>query len=202
MFTSMPADIAPTMPEKKVYPVLEEGVYQAVIDDVESGKQKPYDLRFDPNAAETETFYVFKFKILTPGPAAGRLLWSKRGKACPPTPPEGKQKPSVVWRVASAVKGAQISFEEGSVWTLSQINSLIGKQLILVVEKMTKQDGSEGNIINTYMHARETLADVTAPEDNKSGTNDGPGRYASIPEEFRPKTEAADGPIISTEMPG
>src|SRR5258708_1039641 len=101
----MPADIAPTLPEKKVYPVIDEGVCQAVIEDVEGGKQKRYDLRFDLQAAETEAFYIFKFKVLTPGPAQGRLLWSKQGKACLPVPPEGKQKPSIVWRVASAVKG-------------------------------------------------------------------------------------------------
>ena len=40
------------MPEKKSYPVIDEGVYQAVIADVESGRQKPYDLRFDAAAPE------------------------------------------------------------------------------------------------------------------------------------------------------
>jgi hypothetical protein len=199
----MPAEIAPTLPEKKVYPVIDEGVYQAVIEDVESGKQKPYDFRFDPAAAESEAYYVFKFKVLTPGPAQGRLLWSKRGKACLPVPPEGKQKPSIIWRVASAVKGSQITFEEGSTWTLAQINSLIGKQLVLVVEKTLKQDGSEGNIINTYMHARETLADVKLSDDEKPATPAAvPARYANIPEEFRPKIDPNDGPEINIgDMP-
>jgi hypothetical protein len=64
----MPVEIPPTLPEKKVYAVIDEGVYQAVIEDVESGKQKPYDLRFDDKAAATEAFYVFKFKVLIPNP--------------------------------------------------------------------------------------------------------------------------------------
>jgi hypothetical protein len=156
----MPVEIPPTLPEKKVFPVLDEGVYQAVIADVESGKQKPYDQRFDASAVETEAFYVFKFKILTPGPAQGRLLWSKRGKACLPVPPEGKQKPSTVFRIASAVKGQALTYDEGKAWSMSDINALAGKQIILVVERTTKQDGGEMNVINTFMHARETLPDI------------------------------------------
>jgi hypothetical protein len=186
----MPAEIAPTLPEKKVYPVIDEGVYQAVIADVESGKQKPYDLRFDAAAPETEAFYVFKFKILTPGPAQGRLLWSKRGKACLPVPPEGKQKPSTVWRIASAVKGSQLTFDEGKNYSLADINALAGKQVILIVERTVKQDGGEMNTINTFMHARETLPDI---DETNGGAEAKPaaavatGRYASVPPEFQPK---------------
>lgn len=198
------------MPEEKTYPVIDEGVYQAVIADVESGKQKPYDSRFDASAPDTEPFYVFKFKILTPGPAQGRLLWSKRGKACLPVPPEGKQKPSIVWRIASAVTGHPLSFDEGKVWTLKDINGLAGKQIILIVERTTKQDGGEMNVINTYMHAREVLTDVdeehggaeTKPSRPTSmtsqsgpvlGPSSEPARYASVPPEFRPKGDPLAG---------
>lgn len=195
----MPAEIPPAMPEKKSFPVIDEGVYQAVIADVESGKQKPYDLRYDATAAETEPFYVFKFKILTPGPAQGRFLWSKRSKACLPVPPEGKQKPSVVWRIASAVKGSPLTFDEGKTWSLAEINALAGKQVILVVEKIMKQNSDgEMNVINTFMHARETLPDIDeqaggaevkpapAPTPQEPPT---PDRYLSVPEAFRPKPE-------------
>jgi hypothetical protein len=193
----MPADIAPTLPEKKVYPVIDTGAYQAVIVEVESGRQKPYDLRFDPAAPDTEPFYVFKFKILTPGPAQGRLMWSKRGKAVLPVPPEGKQKPSIVWRVASAIAGHQLSFDEGKTWSLADINAMSGKQIILVIERVPKQDGGEMNSITTFMHAREVLPDVDESSGGaESPIDEGappppepppmPDRYKNIPPEYRP----------------
>lgn len=199
----MPADIAPAMPEKKVYPVIPEGVYQAVISDVESGKQKPYDQRFDTNAPQSEPYYLFKFKILTPGEAQGRLLWSKRGKACLPVPPEGKMKESLIYRVASAVKGSKISYDEGSLWTLKDVNNLAGKQIVLVVEVTNKQDGTEMNTITTFMHARENLPDMD--EDNggaetppQQPQTTSPARYNTVPKKFQPA--AVPGPDIDIDM--
>ena len=114
-------------------------------------------------------------------------------------PPEGKAKESLIFRIASAVKGAKLTSDEGKTWTLNDVNALAGKQIVLVVEVTTKQDGGEMNTITTFMHAREMLPDI----DEASGGAEQPAaaRYASVPPAFRPKT-ADDGPEITIgDMP-
>jgi hypothetical protein len=125
------------------------------------------------------------------------LLWSRRGKAVLPVPPEGKQKPSLTYLVASAVKGRRLTFDEGKKWSLADINALAGQQIVLVVQRAPKQGGDgEINSITAYMHAGTTLPDID--EQNGGAENPPtppapteppptPDRYRTVPPEFQPK---------------
>jgi hypothetical protein len=160
----MPVTHNPTLPEKKDYPVLPAGIYSVEIQAIESGLQRPFGAK--EGEPETEPFYRFTFLVLGDAVSGdkseyrGRKLWSKRAKAVLPIPPEGKMKPSLVYRVARAVLRRDITYDEASKWTIKEINDLEGCQLQLMVTITPPKDGKTYNEIVEFMKVDRILPKI------------------------------------------
>ena len=130
--------------EKKEFEPIPADVYQAQIVDIRDNKKVPYGAPKD--APKTEQYLTFEFTILSSN-AKGRKLF-KDVRPVTPVPSDGSFKPSWMYKLASAVAGHPLTYEEGTQFGLEQVNSMIGRQLRLIVNQTPKnaQGKSYNNI--------------------------------------------------------
>jgi hypothetical protein len=153
--------------EKKEYPVLPAGVYQAQIADIREKLKTPWG---QPESAEKELYLTFQFTIIS-GKYKGQNLF-KDVRPVAPTPSEGNSfKPSWMWRIVSAVMGHPFSFAEGVDFRSDQVNGLIGRQLRLIVNQTPPKDGKSYNNITEVLPVEEEMEGLADNVDSEGYVN-------------------------------
>jgi hypothetical protein len=173
-----------TMPEKKEFDALPANLYQVQIEDITQTMKRPYKAPQDAEA--TEEYLTFEFVVLNEGEYRGRKLW-KDVRPVPPTPSEGGGfKPSWMWRIVSAVYAKPFTFQEGVNFGPDDVNSLIGRQLRLMVNQNPKGEKVYNNITDVLGIEKElepVLADNVPSEikDETTGYEKAKAVAASLP---------------------
>lgn len=143
---------------KKEYPALKPGTYQVEIVDILDKKKPPYN---EPSAPATEQFMAFSFAVLNPDKdIRNRRLWSKDMR--PHKPIKGND----IYDIVCATLNKELTPEEGMKFSATDLNSLIGKQMVVMVNRhygKIKTDKQYNDIVN-YMPIESELPPLTSEE--------------------------------------
>jgi hypothetical protein len=136
------------VPEKKVWPLIPEDVYQVQITDLTA--------EVSEFKGEKKDVFKFEFTIIEDGAYYGRKLW-KKGVQTVPIPYASGKNP-LTWKVASAVAKHPLTEEEGKAYTAAAMNAMIGKQIrINVTVTAPKDDGKQFNNVESILSAKQEL---------------------------------------------
>ena len=135
-------------PEKKVWPVMPEDMYQVEITDIAAEE--------DEWEGKKKDVFKFEFTIIEPGEYYGRKLWKKGSRVAPC--PSSTNKAPLTWKVVSAVKKHPFTEDEGKSFSAKDMNALIGQQLrIGVTVTAPKEDGKQFNNAESFFMAKSLL---------------------------------------------
>lgn len=134
-------------PEKKVWSLIPEDVYQAQITDISEDVSE--------FKGEKKEVFKFEFTIIEPGAHYGRKLW-KNGSRVAPCPSSTGKAP-LTWKVASAVLKHPLTEEEGKSFTVKDLNALIDQQIRINVSVTPPKDGKQYNNVEAFLMAKELL---------------------------------------------
>lgn len=125
--------------------VLPEDTYQVVINDIVQEEQKKY------NSDEIEEVFRFQFKVVEEGVCYGEKLI----KSVRPILSEGFEggNPSWLYRIYEA---AGLSVNPEKEIKAEDVNSLIGKQIRLIV-KVVEKEGKKYNKITDILKAKKAI---------------------------------------------
>lgn len=152
----LPATLELQTPQTKDWPLLPPDVYQAEITDIE---YKEIDNRYkkEPTDPDKKQVMNFEFTIIEEGPHYGRKMWLMMAPT-KPLPPKQNGKASWIWRIASALAGKPISYDEGQSYTTSDINGFIHRQIrMTVTQSEPKADGKQYNNIDSFLAIKQQL---------------------------------------------
>lgn len=187
------------MPERREFEAIPADMYQAQVTDITEKLKAPYGKPFDIPEEEKEEFLSFEFTILDEGEYRGRKLW-KDLRPVPPTPPEGNFKPSLMFRVVSAIQGQPTVYANAVNWGGEETNALIGQQLRLIVTRTEKGDKVYNNIteflpvkqalepVDTSNRPQQTTAHT--PSNAPTGRDKFAGAASNLPGAKPPETPA------------
>jgi hypothetical protein len=152
--------------EKKSYPPIPKGLYQAELLEVSSEVVETYNSKKNnKNPKEFETKIIYQFTILNggtqDGPLRGRNIWNNFGRS---TLYIGKTGKNDLYQIVEAFLGRELTQEEEARGISARLlNSFVGKQILLLIEPKTK-DGNTYDTITNYLTANGQLQPLTAEE--------------------------------------
>jgi hypothetical protein len=152
----LPEDLELQTPQQKDWPILPADVYQTEITDIE---YKEIDNRWkkEPTDPDKKQVMNFEFTIIEEGEHYGRKLWQMMAPT-KPLPPKASGKASWIWRIASALAGHALTYEEGEKYTTSDVNGFIHRQIrMTVTQSEPKADGKQYNNIESFVAVKQQL---------------------------------------------
>lgn len=148
----LPAGYKAQKAERPDYDPIPEGIYQVEIAEINE-KQKP---KFR-NPEETETVLDFEFVILDEGEAKARRLWKNVRPYV-----VGGDKPSHLFTIfTKALHRPELTEDEAAEL---EVGTLIGKQVMVMVDRKPGKDGKVYNNITAFSPAKTTLDPVEKSE--------------------------------------
>jgi len=148
--------------EKKEYPPIPKNIYQAEILDVNLNDAKG---KF---AKPGEKVFSFQFVLLDgkdkEGSLRGRSVWAN---FVPTYLYIGKNGKNDLYNIIEAVLERELELEEEANFDKNFVNSLIGKQLRLMIEPRVTDKGTYDNVTN-YLEASTKLNALTSEEKEHS----------------------------------
>lgn len=146
--------------EQKKFPVFDEGHYQVEITDIEEAQGTNF------NTDEPETRYLLHLLILEPKEVAGQEL--RLYTSTKYSPAREGRKESKLYTVVTKAMGKAIPAAD------LHLNDLIGKQLIVTLEKYTNDSGYERNKISGFISAKVQLEKPKVTDKTSTETSDTP----------------------------
>lgn len=155
-------DIQVEKREKKEYPPIPKNIYQAQIFDINLADAK------GKYAKPGEKNFVFQFTLLEGNDGKtdlrGRNIWHN---FVPTYLYIGKNGKNDLYRIIEAVKGKELDFEEEATFDKHFVNSLIGKQLRILIEPTRVGDKVYDNVTD-YLAITVKVPELTSEEKEKS----------------------------------
>lgn len=151
----LPANLELQTPSQKDWPLIDADIYQAEITDIEY-KLEPNRFKKQATDPDEKQLMNFEFTIIEDGPFYGRKLWKKMSPT-KPLPPRGEGQKSWIWRIASALAGHPLTFEEGDRFTSADINGFIHRQIRMTVSLSEPKDGKQYNNIDSFLAIKVNL---------------------------------------------
>lgn len=137
------------------YPLLPADSYQVIVKDVTEKKDQPVYQKPD----EVEDKLGFEFEVIEEGEFKGRKLWQDvRKKISSGGDSNGKSfSPSTLYRLFCAVNNVKLSQPEADSVGATDINSLIGRQVRLVVQQKPNLRGELKNKITDFLPVKSQI---------------------------------------------
>jgi hypothetical protein len=150
----LPNDFVLPKPQAKEYLPFPADIYQCEITDIEY-KVEPNRYKKEPSDPDMKQLMNFEFTIIEDGPYYGRKVWVKMTPIAPL--PSKNNKPSWIWRIASALAGHPITKEEGEKYTTADINGFIHRQIRVNIVQALGKDGKTYNNADGFLPAKVQL---------------------------------------------
>lgn len=145
--------------EKKEFEPIPANVYPVQVMDIKEKMKAPWGS--PAGSPETELNLTFEFGVLE-GKYKGRKLW-KDVRPVTPVPPDSGMKSSWLYRIVSAVYGHYLTLNEGIDFGPNELNSLIGRQLRIIVNQTPPNaKGKSYNNITEVLTIEGELEPLTA----------------------------------------
>ena len=163
--------------EKKEYPPIPENVYQAELLDITMSQHNKFQ------SQEKENVLSFQFTLLSGkdknGDLRGRNLWRNY---VPTYLYVGKNGKNVLYQIIEAIDGQEMTPEREATLDSTEINSLIGKQVRVVVKNKIVGDKTYSNIAN-FLPIENELPKLTLEEKEKAEVKVKKGDAVEMPEQ-------------------
>lgn len=190
----LPETLELPTPQQKEWELIPEDIYQCEITDIEYKVEKNAFKKKDTDPDEVQKMN-FEFTIIEEGHWYGRKLWKKMA-VTKPLPPRGNNNKSWIFRIASALTGHPLTYEEGEKYTTSDINGFIHRQIrINVVHEISQSDGKTYANIDGFLAAKQQLP---AFDESKVNINAG----SDQPVSQQPETGYEKAQAVAATLPG
>jgi hypothetical protein len=162
--------------EKKEYPPIPENVYQCELLDITMKETNKYQ------SQEKENVLDFQFTLLNGkdknGDLRGRNLWRNY---VPMSLYIGKNGKNVLYQIIEAIQNEEMSPEQEAMLDSQAINSLIGKQVRVVVKNKPDAKGKIWSNIVSFLPIESELPGLTPEEKEKAQVKEKKGEAVVIP---------------------
>lgn len=160
---SLPADFTPN--KQKEFKPLEAGMYQVEVKNLEIKRKPEMYIEEGKNPYNVNASLV----VIEKGENYGRYVWDNLSPAVYPTSKKG---PSKLYKLITAVLGHSLDSQQSSAYQSSEsfaknLKELIGKQLIVMVDRSQSETGKIRNKVLSYTTVKNQLnAYVEPTKDN------------------------------------
>lgn len=166
---NLPEDFSVDTSQKKVYPPVPAGVYQAEVLDIsitDNFFYKPNEV--DPKKRGSKYVIKLTLVLVKQGEHYGKRFWENLSPYLKPT---GKLGPTRAYKFVSTMLGMDMDWEECDAFAQTpqkfyeNMKAFEKKQVMITVEVINKEDGTKKNKIASFFAIEKPLPPYVDPKD-------------------------------------